>query len=115
MNQHKRKDKSRLDISKYVWSYEHNTFYDVDLLHQVVIETEDQMDFPKESGFAVDDIMLADCMYPEPVGPGECPTGYSQCVAGECFRTFRWCDFAQDCCDNTDEDKQSCRTSKPSQ
>eukprot|EP00057_Strongylocentrotus_purpuratus_P003675 XP_003727122.1 PREDICTED: MAM and LDL-receptor class A domain-containing protein 1 [Strongylocentrotus purpuratus] len=70
---------------------------------QVVIESEDKLQIPVESGFALDDVSFTDCEFPDQVAVGQCALGYRQCDTGECYLIERHCDMELDCCDLTDE------------
>ncbi|KAJ8048131.1 MAM and LDL-receptor class A domain-containing protein 1 [Holothuria leucospilota] len=75
---------------------------------QIILEVEDTMILPVQSGFAIDDFLFTDCATPLPVSGGSCGTRQSQCSNGMCYASDQQCDFALDCCDGTDELASHC-------
>ncbi|XP_041480826.1 MAM and LDL-receptor class A domain-containing protein 1-like [Lytechinus variegatus] len=70
---------------------------------QVVVESQDTLQVPTESGFALDDVSFVDCEFPDQVAVGQCPQGTRQCNTGECYPINQHCDMELNCCDGTDE------------
>ncbi|XP_071839703.1 MAM and LDL-receptor class A domain-containing protein 2-like [Apostichopus japonicus] len=73
---------------------------------QIVIDAEDRQQFPREGGFAVDDLNFQNCAYGEP--SSSCSADYNQCNSGQCYLKTQECNFFTDCCDGTDEDGTRC-------
>lgn len=75
---------------------------------QIIVEAEDSLKLPVQSGFAIDDFGFIDCEVPLPVPAGTCGTLEAQCSNGVCYPANQQCDFALDCCDGTDEIPSHC-------
>lgn len=76
------------------------------LTQQIVIDAEDRQQFPREGGFAVDDLNFENCAYGDP--SSTCSADYNQCNSGQCYLKTQECNFFTDCCDGTDEDGTRC-------
>ncbi|PIK60268.1 putative MAM and LDL-receptor class A domain-containing protein 1 isoform X2 [Apostichopus japonicus] len=75
---------------------------------QIIVEVEDTLIVPVQSGFAIDDFLFSDCEVPLPVLSGTCGAQQTQCSNGVCYPANQQCDFALDCCDGTDELPSHC-------
>ncbi|KAH3887722.1 hypothetical protein DPMN_011741 [Dreissena polymorpha] len=74
---------------------------------QIIVETSSLGSYQLPPGFvAIDDLQFQSCEYSAP--PSSCLLGQFACSSGHCVDLIQKCDFQTDCCDGSDENKDTC-------